>query len=147
LEEQARALADAIEAALAPWVIRSVERVMMAWAGEVPVDVARRAREAGEQARVETGGAVRQLLERDIDDQVTTPLMLLRAAVRWPTAVLLSAGVAPVVRDRFDERAFPEDLYGLTPARFADIEPDLADLGLAWGAAKAQEHRRRHGTG
>jgi hypothetical protein len=39
---------------------------------------------------------------------------------------------------------FPDDDYGLTPASFADIDPALAEPGLAWGAAKAWVHRRRH---
>jgi hypothetical protein len=50
-----------------------------------------------------------------------------------------------VVRDEFDERAFPEDLYALTPASFADVDPALHEPGLMWGAAKAHAHlvRRR----
>jgi hypothetical protein len=50
-----------------------------------------------------------------------------------------------VVRDDFDERRFPDDLYGLTPASLAAIDPALADPARAWGAAKAMAHRARHG--
>jgi hypothetical protein len=49
-----------------------------------------------------------------------------------------------VERDSFVERAFPEDAYGLAPASFGDLTPELQDAGLAWGAAKAFEHKRRH---
>ncbi|MEO7555966.1 MAG: hypothetical protein ABIV94_05100, partial [Acidimicrobiales bacterium] len=71
---------------------------------------------------------------------------LLRRAVRYPTAVLAAAGVPPVVRDAFAERAFPDDDYGLTPATFADVDPALHEPGLAWGAAKAHVHLSRRRT-
>jgi hypothetical protein len=89
---------------------------------------------------------VRELLAADIDEQRTTPLAILRgAALRYPTSVLHAAGVPPVVRDRAAEELFPDDLYDLVPASFADLDPSLADAGLRWGAAKAFEHKRRHG--
>ena len=51
--------------------------------------------------------------------------------------VLADAGVPPIVRDEFEERAFPDDVYGLAPASFADLDPALREPGLVWGAAKA----------
>jgi hypothetical protein len=85
------------------------------------------------------------LLTADIDDQATTPLAILRAsAVRYPTEVLHAAGVPPVVRDEFVEGVFPDDTYDLAPTSIADLDPDLGDLAIAWGAAKAFEHKRRH---
>ncbi|HLH46972.1 MAG TPA: hypothetical protein VKV25_07425 [Acidimicrobiales bacterium] len=146
MERHAQPLADAIEAAIPTWVVRCVTTVMVAWQGAVPPDVQAAAEDAGQAARADAGAAVRVLLEADIDEQRGTPLALLRAAVRYPTAVLSNAGVPPVERDRFAEEAFPRDVYDLTPASLADIDPDLADLGIAWGAAKAMEHRRRHGS-
>jgi hypothetical protein len=147
VEEYARALADGIEAALPGWVEESVCRLMTAWAGSMPGDVAAAAKEAGRQAQAAVGPMVRQLLEADIDDQATTPLAVLRgAAVPYPTAVLAEAGVPPVQRDELAEQLFPGDPYDLAPASFADLDPGLKDVGLAWGAAKAFEHRRRHGA-
>jgi hypothetical protein len=144
IEDYAGALADGIEAALPGWVNRSVARIMQAWAGQVPPAVAEAAVEAGRQARDQTGSAVRALLAADIDDQRSTPLTLLRQAVRYPTQVLRDAGVPAVARDRFAQRAFPDDDYDLSPASFADVDPGLTDLGITWGAAKAFEHKRRH---
>jgi hypothetical protein len=143
IEEYAEALAAGIEAALPGWVIRCVERIMRAWAGEVPPDVAGAAVDAGRQAQLETGGAIRALLAADIDDQRTTPLTLLRQAVKYPTAVLRQAGVPPVERDQFTEQAFPDDVYDLSPASWSDIDPGLTEPGINWGAAKAFEHKRR----
>ena len=114
-------LADAIEAALPAWVTGCVERTFRAWIGKFPADVAQEARQAGMAAQHEIGPEIRRLLEADIDAQQTTPLAVLRTAVRYPTAVLRSAGVPPVGRDRFAEEAFPDDVYGLSPASLADL--------------------------
>ena len=62
----------------------------------------------------------------------------------YPTRVLAAAGIAPGARDPLDRAMFPDDVYGLTPANFADIDPRLTDLAIAWGAAKAWVHKRRH---
>ena len=138
-------LADAVEAALPAWVEASVETIVVAWSGSVPDDVRAAATEAGRRAAAKVGPELRRLLAADPDEQWTNPLALLRAAVRYPTAVLREAGVPGVVRDEFDERHFPDDEYGLTPMRFADVDPALADLGYEWGATKAMAHKARHG--
>jgi hypothetical protein len=58
--------------------------------------------------------------------------------------VLQAAGVPPVVRDDFDERAWPDDVYGLVPRTLGDLgDADLAPLHLAWGMAKAAVLRAR----
>jgi hypothetical protein len=145
VEEHATVLADAIEAALPGWVERSVRRRLEDAGRSFDAPVAEATAAAGRQAADEVGQAVRELLERDIDDQTTTPLSLVRGAVRYPTRILREAGVAPVVRDEVQERLFPDDVYDLTPASFADVDPALAEPGLTWGAAKAFAHIQRHG--
>lgn len=144
MEAQAQALVAAVEKALPGWVERCVERLVQAHRGVADPVVAAEARQAGQRAAVELGPLVRRLLEADIDDQRTNPLSLLRGAVRYPTEVLIRAGVPPVVRDRFAEQRFPDDIYDLTPASFADIDPALHDPGIRWGAAKAFTHMQRH---
>jgi hypothetical protein len=116
---------------------------MLAWAGNVPEPVRGAAETAGRRAQLETGAAIRALLEADITEQRSTPLALLRQAVRYPTAVLQDAGVPPVERDPFACRAFPDDIYGLSPATWADVDPGLTELGIMWGAAKAFAYQRR----
>jgi hypothetical protein len=118
-------------------------RLATAFHGRADDDVRAAAAETGRRAATEVGREVRELLVLDIDLQPTTPLALLRGAVRYPTAVLRGAGVPPVVRDEQQERLFPDDDYDLAPANFADVSPDLADTGLAWGAAKAYAHLQR----
>ena len=147
LEEQAQALADGLDAHLAHWVVRSVERLLVAHRGSVDPSVMAAARTAGEQAQADVGARVRALLEADIDAQRTNPLSILRDAVRYPTEVLRRAGVPPVERDDFSTARFPDDDYDLTPASFADLDPALAEPGFGWGAAKAWAHKQRHGAG
>lgn len=138
--ERAVALADAIDAVLPAWVERCVRSRLTA----MPRDVVVAAREAGQRARVEVGGAVRELMLRDVDEQRGNPLALLRGAVRFPTEVLLAAGATAIERDKFSRERFPDDDFDLTPANWSDIDPSLSDLGIAWGAAKAFEHKQRH---
>lgn len=140
-------LADDVEAAIPQWVETCVERIHTAWRGSTPVDVIEQAALAGTDATADVMPALRRLLASDVDDQWTNPLQLLRGAVRHPTAVLRAAQVPEVVRDEFAERVAPDDVYDLEPAGFADLGPDLQEVGLAWGACKARAHLRRHGGG
>jgi hypothetical protein len=140
LGELASGLADAIDAVLPAWVVRSVRRRLTS----VPRPIAEAARAAGERARDEVGAQVRALLLTDVDEQRGNPLALLRTATRYPTEVLRLAGAAAVERDKFSSERFPDDDYDLTPATWADLDPSLTDLGIAWGAAKAFVHKQRH---
>ena len=144
IDEYAAALADAIEGALPRWVERCVDRTYRAWAGPPPGDLMTAARAAGEEARAALLPRLRQLLGADVDEQWTTPLAVCREGVAWPTKVLAGAGVPSVGRDAVDRAMFPDDPYGLTPATFADLDQAVTDPAVAWGAAKAWEHRRRH---
>ncbi|QXC59129.1 hypothetical protein KSP35_11955 [Aquihabitans sp. G128] len=137
LRGHAEALAGGIVAALGPWVERVVAERAEQWRPGSGASLRPAAAAAGADAAAEVGAAVRELLATDVDEQRTGPLALLRSAVRFPTAVLAGAGLPGVERDEFAERAFPADVYDLAPAAFADLDPDLAELGLVWGAAKA----------
>ena len=137
LAAHAAELAQGIEQALAPWVVRVVVERVEAWRPGSAIDLAGAAEEAGRRAAAQVGPEVRALLELDVDEQPTGPLAIVRRAVAFPTAVLADAGVPPIVRDEFAERAFPDDVYGLAPASFADLDPALREPGLVWGAAKA----------
>src|SRR5690606_15711821 len=103
-------LADAAEAALAPWVEAAVRARVEQWTGAEPDDdVQAEAREAGRQATAAVLPALRELLATDVDEQRSTPLSVLRRAVAHPTAVLARAGVPHVQRDELAEAAFPDD--------------------------------------
>lgn len=129
------ALADAVEAAVPRWIERCVRS---RGGSESDADAAVRA------ALADVVPAVRDLLTLDVDAQWTTPLALLRSAVRHPTMVLHAAGVPPVERDDFSRERFPDDIYGLTPSSWSDVDESLVSPGIAWGASKAFAHRARH---
>lgn len=137
LAAYAEDLAARIDQALPAWVERSILGVVEAWKGDVPADVRASARKAGEAARQEVVPDVRRVLTADVDAGAGNPLAVLRGAVTYPTAVLRSLGVPPVVRDDFAVEQFPDDVYDLAPASFADVDPSLHEPGLVWGAAKA----------
>lgn len=136
-------LAEAVDLALEPWVVRSIEARCRESGHVVDDEVRAAAHAAGRRCRDEVGGAVRELLLTDPDDQRGSPLALLRSGTRFATEVLRALGVPPVARDEFAESAFAGDVYDLSPASFADVDPALHEPGLMWGAAKAHIHLAR----
>ena len=136
-------LADVVDAVLVDWVERCVVSVLVAQGIEVSGALRAEALAAGRAARADVAPRIRVLLATDVDAQAAGPLSLLREAVRYPTEVLVAAGAAPVDRDEFAVRAFPGDVFGLSPAAFGDVDERLAEPGLRWGAAKAYVHLAR----
>lgn len=144
LARYAATLADGVEAALPVWVVATVRRVYRAqMVADAPAEVIADAGQAGTAAAADVGPRVRALLATDIDDQTTNPLSIVRTATRYPTEVLQRAAVPPIDRDAAAQRQFPDDLYDATPAFFADLDPELHEPGLIWGAAKAHIHLAR----
>lgn len=144
------------EAVLASYALNlsaEVRRLVPVWVRQAIARLA--AGHASDSAIVEAGDrAVHQceqrvlapmdkLLMTDIDSQTSNPLSLLRGAAELPTEQLQLLGVPVVQRDRFAIERFPDDVYDLTPASFADIGAELHEPGLVWGAAKAHVHLRR----
>lgn len=128
-------LINGIVSALPGWVATCVQHR----AGAVPIAPSAVAK-AANQAAIEVDRRLRDVLRQPLPNQRVGPLEIVRDAVRFPTEVLEAAGVAPVVRDPFAMRNFPDDIYELSPAAFSDVHEDLHDLGIAWGAAKAWLH-------
>jgi hypothetical protein len=148
LAGHARALADAVDAAIPGWIDRSIRRVLADQGIAVDDTLDQRIEQAASDAGAEGSRRVRELLATDIDAQAGNPLAVLRSVVRHATPVLRDAGARPAPRDEFSERAFPDDVYDLSPATFADVDRALHEPGIVWGAAKAHVHltrRRREG--
>jgi hypothetical protein len=147
LDETGAAIVAGVERQLPGWARAQVERLLDAW-GRAPADARVRAAaqsaEAGDAAARRVVAELRALFAVDPARQQATPLEIVRTAYREPTAVLAAAGVPPIVRDEFDERAWPDDDYGLVPRTLGDLgDPELAPLHLAWGMAKATVLRAR----
>jgi len=127
--------------------VASVTRIVDAW-GQLDADARAAALVAAETAAGPATDRVvarlRELFTRDPAEQRATPLQIVRDLVEAPTAVLRAAGVPGVVRDAFEERAFPDDEYDLAPRTLGDLgDPDLGPQLLAWGLAKAAVLRAR----
>lgn len=84
-----------------------------------------------------------ELLATDVDDQRTNPLSLFRRAVHGPTAFLVARDARPPSVDSFAADHFPEDVFGLGPAAWTDVDPELHEAGITWGAWKAMTVLRR----
>ena len=147
LQEAAAAITAGVEEALPRWVEQQVERILDAW-NRASIDDRRGAEQAatraGTDAATRVGHELTELFALDAADQQATPLEIVRSAYREPTEVLRAAGIPPVVRDSFDERAWPDDDYGLVPRALSDLgDEKLGPLLLAWGMAKAAVLRAR----
>jgi hypothetical protein len=147
LAESGAAIVAGVARELPGWVERQVTRILDAWGR---ADAATRAR--AERDAVTAGRAAADRVERelhalfafDAGEQRATPLQIVRDAYREPTAVLVAAGIPPVERSEFDERAWPEDRYGLVIHDLGALgDEELAPLHFAWGMAKAGVLRAR----
>jgi hypothetical protein len=147
LQEVGTRIIDGVERCLPRWTEVSVRTVLDAWGRADPETRERAltaASAAGASATADVVQELRTLLATDPSEQRATPLEVVRRAVVAPTAVLEVAGIPPVVRDAFDERAFPDDHYDLTPRTLGDLgDEELAPLHLVWGVAKAAVLRAR----
>jgi hypothetical protein len=148
LEEASTALLDGVGRALPPWAARTADTLLSAWGAVDPErqrEVVAAVRAAGEVAARRVAAELAELFARDPGQQRATPLEIIRTAVVEPTAVLAEAGMPDVVRDPFEERAWPRDRFGLVPRTLRDLDPDLAAVHFAWGVAKAAVLRARAG--
>lgn len=131
---------DGVEAHLPEYLLARTARILDAW-DRIPRDrragVDDRLRRAVETATKRVAGELTQLIDTEPAAQRSTPLEIVRSAVREPSVVLEDLGVPSVVRDEFEERSFPDDRYGLAPRTFADLDDDLGPVQLVWGLAKA----------
>jgi hypothetical protein len=147
LEGAGAAIVEGVARCGPAWVVASVTRIVDAW-GRLDADeraaTLLAADEAAGPATDHVVAMLRELFARDPAEQRATPLQIVRTLVAAPTAVLRNAGVPGVVRDTFEERAFPEDEFDLSPRTLGDLgDPALGPQLLAWGLAKAAVLRAR----
>jgi hypothetical protein len=142
LPEPARFLLDSARCVAAGWLHRTTIAAAVRGGVEVAAD--------DSELKAVVDAAVSQLLAdladlvgTDVDDQRTNPLSLFRRAVAGPTEFLLRVGARPPVSDRFAADHFPDDVFGLGPASWSDVDPELHEPGITWGAWKAMTVLRR----
>lgn len=147
MNDYPRLLAQAVESVLESWLIRCVIDALRRGGTEATPALLEAARSMSHVAAPLVMSELRDLLSTDVEEQRNNPLSVLRRAVQYPTALLREAGLAPVRRDEFSLRAFPGDVYNLSPATWADIDESLQEPGLIWGAWKAKAVLDRHRLG
>src|SRR4051812_6804409 len=124
MAEGAQAIVDGVERLSADWVVGAVTKIVDAWGrldGSARAAAIDEARAAGNRAATRVGAELRQLFGQDPSVQRATPLEIVRSLRREPTEVLAAAGVPEVERDRYDVRAFPDDIYGIVPKAITDL--------------------------
>lgn len=133
-------------------LIETAERVTPGWINRLVAqrvsqndEIRAATDEAADRATEFVVARLTHLMLQDVDEQVSTPLAIMRETTKFPTQVLIDAGAQPVERDDQARKLFPEDVYDLVPANWGDIDEALVEPGLAWGAAKVMAHRLRHG--
>ena len=144
------AILAGVEANAARFVFARSVAVLDAWSvagGSIDGDRAAATERLGEAAKAAQQRVLADLgtlLERDPAAQARTPLEIVRELRREPTEVLATIGVGAIARDPFEERALPDDPYGLAPRTLSDLGDDeLGPLQLAWGLGKATVLRAR----
>lgn len=147
MADGAARLIDGIDRLGAAWVVRAVTGILDAW-GRLDADARATALDRAEVAAAAAATRVEseldQLFALDPAGQPATPLEIIRSLQREATEVLRAAAVPEVVRDEFETRAFPDDVYGIvlkTPAELGDDE--LGGALLGWGLGKAKVLRAR----
>ena len=128
------------------WCGRST-RILDAW-GRLDRAAARARRAAARRGRARRGRAGRRPSSRrcsrtDPAEQRATPLEIVRDRVPGADRDrAAAAGVPEVVRDPFDERAWPDDRYGLVPRTLGDLgdpaRPAAPGVGDGQGEGAAQ---------
>jgi hypothetical protein len=148
VDEYSGALLAAAEKVTEAWLMRCVVTTAVGSSRQSIVELDVAAREMAAVAGPATMAALALLLDTDPDRQRTNPLSIFRAAIRYPTEVLVRMGVPTSFRPSFEARVLPDDIYGLSPATWADIDETLVEPGLIWGAWKAKtilDRRRADG--
>ena len=149
MADGAQRLVVGVRAGGARWVEAAVRRVLDAWGaldGPARSAADAAAAAAGAESAQRVAGELEALFALDAAAQRATPLEVIRSLRREATEVLRTAGVPEVVRDEYEARAFPDDVYGVvlhSPAELGD--DDLGGALLAWGLGKAKVLRARAG--
>ncbi|MEY3805477.1 MAG: hypothetical protein RIR69_289 [Actinomycetota bacterium] len=148
LEPYPKALCDAVVHAVPGWLTTRITALVEG----VSTDDRDKVLSALDDIVERTQRSVRHdlygLLLQDVDEQRQNPLQVLRNSIKYATDVLNSCGIPHVVRDEFDVKAMPDDVYALGPLTWKDLSEEVHEAGINWGAWKAAtvlQRRRAEG--
>ncbi|NBO53285.1 MAG: hypothetical protein EBU84_01555 [Actinobacteria bacterium] len=115
----------------------AAEQLLAAADGVIPLWLERCVRKILLEQRIESGEADAKI---SLMVRQASPMVMgeLGASVTG-TLVLSELGAKEVHRDDFSRQSFPNDIFGLSPATWIDVDESLHDPGLIWGAWTARE--------
>ena len=137
LEEYPRALFDAVTTAYPAWLTARAEHILIASGRGLTAEECSSLGSAVSESADLMAHGLCALLATDVDDQRQNPLHLLRASSQAVTEFLGSLGLQPPMRDEFETRAMPDDVYAIGPLAWIDMGDDVHEAGISWGAWKA----------
>lgn len=130
-------LHEAVTGAFVTWYSARITAIITDSGVTIPPgadeDIARVASDAGAWVAHE----LLDLLATDVDAQAVNPLHLLRGAARFATPLLDGLCVPRPVRDEFETRAMPDDVFAVGPLAWIDLGDSVHEAGIGWGAWKA----------
>lgn len=131
LEEYPRDLFVAVVAAYPTWLTAQIRAISDG--ALVDADVAEIVTASTQQMQTD----LLNLLETDVDAQRSNPLHVLRHSTVLANQRLQQAEVVAPHRDEFEIAAMPHDAYAIGPLTWKDLDDDVHDAGITWGAWKA----------
>lgn len=148
LDQYPRALADEVLRVFDQWLVWRVDNIVRSTGRELGHAEHDRVVQCARDANVSLRGSLVALLKTDVDEQRKGPLQVIREASLLMNSVLRDFGIAEAVRDEFDARSLPEDVYGIGPLAWRDLGDEVHEAGIEWGAWKAAtvlQRRRNEG--
>ena len=133
--EYGEQLRNAVASSLKPWLADQVQVRFGIDPAHVDAEI--------DEVAVSVHARLSELVHADVDTPLSGPLERIRSGVELLGPRLQELGATPPVRDPFDVRVRPDDLYALGPIAFADLGEEVHMAGISWGAAKAYLHQAR----
>ena len=137
LEPYSREMYLAVISAVPNWMTDRITSITRSGVGAVPKDMASEMPVVVGRVEHEIERELLQLLVTDVDEQRQNPLHVLRSCV-GPATELMQRYLVPMpMRDEFETRSMPHDVYAIGPLTWKDLGEEVHEAGITWGAWKA----------
>ncbi len=137
LEPYSREMYLAVISAVPNWMTDRITSITRSGVGAVPKDMEAEMPVAVGRVEHEIERALLQLLATDVDEQRQNPLHVLRSCVGPATELMQRYSVPMPMRDEFETRSMPHDVYAIGPLTWKDLGEEVHEAGITWGAWKA----------
>ena len=135
--ERAESLLAAVSQAYVPWLTARVVEVARSSGRPLSPEARARLSETVPAVAEDVLAELARLLSTDVDEQRENPLHVLRRGSRRIAEFLVAEKTPAPTRDEFEQRAMPDDIYGIGPLAWRDLGERVHEAGIEWGAWKA----------